>query len=83
MTKFNELLELKKEKHEELGEVFVLYSEEDSEGRGAFFVEEKTYEHETKSGKRVNKKYDSAVAIRISKKTAKRLANQILKELEK
>ncbi len=79
--KISKFLELEKEAHEELGEVFLLKSEMDEDGHAAFYVEEEEEEYETKTGKPRTRKYDSAAVIRLSKSTAIKLAWQILKEL--
>lgn len=84
--KLSETLELTSEKHETLGDIFVLYCKVHDDGGAAYFIDEREYFEEsgvvdenTKTKEVVPAGVeDIGVGIRLTKETATKLAWQLL-----
>lgn len=76
--KISKGLELRRQKHETLGDIFVLYSPINEDGSSAYFVESEEVSQTQRDGRRKLKATECGMGLRLTPQTATRLALQIL-----
>lgn len=79
--KVSKFLELRKESHEELGDIFVLYSPVDLEGRSAYYIQVEDAKGKKDDGTVEDFEVEVGMGLRLTKASAAKLAWQLLKEI--